>query len=803
MSVRPIRRRGPTRRRLLKGAAALTASSALRPADAGSPPGQTDRTSSAPPSSAWHELVIPGGGFCRGLQVHSDGTMVTKVDVFGGYIGSTTEGTVWQQLWTSDRLPSNRFHGYTEYPMNRAPWSGGVGFTEIQMAPSNSSVLLCIMGTGNTGVPIVFYSRNKGVNWTVGDSRGITAGQHGTPQNSANTKAAIDPANEAFSYIGTVKELLYSTSYGATVTPISTLTIPAPSPGSYYAGIIFDRTSGTTTNYGVTVTNRVLIGVYGVGVYETTNGGVSWTARTGGIKEVATSSIAADGTTYWGDADGGLWRLTTGGAWTNITPRGAPYAMILCHPTIASIGWALSWTGSFNYCANLKAATPTWSGNCNHFLNSGGPGGSDAPWAQSAQESDLSCAYVQWDPKVAGRAWVSMGWGVMYADGITSIISSSQTIEWYSQFKGIENLVAQACNFSPNGGLYLSSWDLPLWYITRPSNAQSNYYPAAVRGNIVNNNASNDWAFGDPNFIIADIAGTIYYATDGGASGAWTSAGSGPSGSSWILLIALSSTTWLLHDYNPGGTIWITTNGGPSPTWTQLTGGALPSSTGWRFAWNGAPRAVCKDLVNAGTAYAYCGSTDSTHSGIWRTENYGSTWSHVYTGNFGAGSNDQGWFKLVAAPSNAGHLFASTGGNQATPGTLAPPRWSSPGVDLMRSTNGGATWVSCSNSHNTINVPWQVSLGAPKPGGGGYPSIYITCWMRTSATSGPFVWGMYRCDNGDQPIAHWTWTYLGIPNTQGGWLDLPMCSGADLNNWNRVVVGFSGSGWAHYGPNAI
>src|ERR1700731_1443296 len=87
---------------------------------------------SPPPNavSSFLDVLIGGGGFQRSLSINADGTMVSQTDVYGGYVGSTIAGTIWQQLITKTSMPSS-------YSSSVNPYQGA-GIAAIEMAPSNS-----------------------------------------------------------------------------------------------------------------------------------------------------------------------------------------------------------------------------------------------------------------------------------------------------------------------------------------------------------------------------------------------------------------------------------------------------------------------------------------------------------------------------------------------------------------------------------------------------------------------------------------------------------------------------------------
>ena len=158
------------------------------------------------------------------------------------------------------------------------------------------------------------------------------------------------------------------------------------------------------------------------------------------------------------------------------------------------------------------------------------------------------------------------------------------------------------------------------------------------------------------------------------------------------------------------------------------------------------------------------------YGGVFKTINGGTTWTEVYTGDITP--FDYYNAKLLAVPGQAGHLFF-TGGSQSGTQPANEP--------FMRSTNGGATWTAVPNVLEVLSF----GFGAPKTTGG-YPAIFIAGWVNN-------VYGIFQSDDQAQ-----TWTQLGTWPL--GSLDQIKTVAGDPNTHGVAYVGFSGSGYAYYGP---
>ena len=130
-------------------------------------------------------------------------------------------------------------------------------------------------------------------------------------------KMAVDPNNPNVVYVGTPQNGLFVTTDGGASwhsvnVPVSSQDSKGLFPG--ITGIAFDPTSGVTGGK----TNVIYASSYGHGVYESTDGGVSWSALSGGPSNVEYATVSASGVYYAvGDNNTDLWRYTNG-TWTEI-----------------------------------------------------------------------------------------------------------------------------------------------------------------------------------------------------------------------------------------------------------------------------------------------------------------------------------------------------------------------------------------------------------------------------------------------------------------------------------------------------
>ena len=253
----------------------------------------TDEASISIPSG-WNTLPGGAGGLVTGLSIANDGSMVCRTDVGNIYrwSGKTTDyadgSKTWQQLLTFSSLGGSA---------SFATSSDDLGGWEHVLAPGNSAVHLAVFydTTLNDGsTDRLWYSTNSGVTWnrsSLSFAKGVT-NSNAAPDKTSFYKVAVDPVNENVAYCvapfnsgnsaGAYTSL--NQSGGSTLATFSAVktdgvaALPATTTGHYCGGVSIDPSSngGTTTVGGQTVSKHIIIPVGGRGIYESTDGGVTF-----------------------------------------------------------------------------------------------------------------------------------------------------------------------------------------------------------------------------------------------------------------------------------------------------------------------------------------------------------------------------------------------------------------------------------------------------------------------------------------------------------------------------------------------
>ena len=555
-------------------------------------------------TSTWQNLDIGAGGQVTGLDIAPDGTMVIRCDSYGAYIWN---GTQWQQLVTSTSMPAAFVT-----PTNNAITQG---VYEIQVAPSDTNILYMEYEG------YLFKSTNKGTTWTQTAFAPVTGEDPNGEPKFDGQKMAIDPNNPNIVVVGTPSNGLFiTTNGGASWQSVSGVpggtgtTSDGEHPG--FAGIAFDPALGVTGGS----TNTIFAASYGIGVYESTNGGTTWSSI-GGPSHVSYGVVSSNGTYYAIDATtSSLWSYKNG-TWTQLhsdpsngisTVAVDPFNPNEIVTQNSGGGLTISYDGG-----------KTWS-----LFNNGGNSvvSTDIPWLATANNGPtggqpwMTVASTVFDPLVPNKLWSGDGTGVYYTTNLpTANYTWNTPTVWNDQSAGIEQLVANEIIVPPGGHPVVASWDRPFFYISNPNAYPSAYGPWT--GNKLREGFSVDYASSNPSFLVglADNWGSESsgYSTDGGQT--WTTFPTFPSGAGSSFIggtIAASTPQDIIWAPAGGVAPFYTLDGGK--TWNTITLPGVSSWSGFDFSYNLDARTVTADRVLPNTFYLYFAG-----KGVYETTNGG------------------------------------------------------------------------------------------------------------------------------------------------------------------------------------
>src|SRR5262245_21867742 len=584
--------------------------------------------------TTWRPLRIGAGGWLTGLDIASDGTKVVRTDTYGAYIwnGSTSQ---WDQLVKTTSMPEGAIVDF------------GEGVYEIRIAQSDSSRLY-MMYRGS-----VYRSDNHGTTWTKTTFARVSGCDPNDDHRTNGPKMAVDPANPDVVYVGTARDGVFVTADGGaswrsvTDVPRSKIGSKGLHPG--HAGIAFDPNSGRSSDG---KTKTIFISSYGNGVYRSTNAGGTFSALTGGPKNVSHAKVAKDGIYYVAGDDGSkVWKYQAG-SWTDITPVSEAWTTVVTDPFDPARVVAIRAGGYLDISQDRGA---TWSGIIWGPEGRNGRVAKDIPWLAWSKEDFMSEGDLMFDPTTPNRLWFAEGIGFWHAD----IRGTPEAVVFTSQSAGIEQLVANWVIHPPGGRPVVASWDRPVFFVSNPDAFPATHGPDNAQALLMG--WSVDYATTDPSFIVALMNwGGVEksgYSRDGGRT--WEPFAAQPPLSpagKFGGSIASSTPTNFVWVPNNNGNPYYTKDGGA--TWIPVAIPGIPSTreTGWGWAYYLNRHIAAADRVSSGVFYIYnYGPTDSeAAAGIYRSTDGGATWTHVHRGAFAFSGFHA---KLRAVPGKAGHLF--------------------------------------------------------------------------------------------------------------------------------------------------
>jgi photosystem II stability/assembly factor-like uncharacterized protein len=694
---------------------------------------------SAPSTTQWRTMKIGAGGFVDGLDIAPDGAMVGRTDTNGAYRWT---GASWRQLVTASSMPPAF--------VAANPVTSGQGVYEIKMAPSHPSIMYMLFDG------YVFASSNKGSTWTQTSFAQVTESPNDNFR-MLGQKMAVDPHNPKIVYVGTPQNGLFVTKDGGTTwSQVSGLPVSGQSNGEYpgITGLLFDPAIGGVVGG---ATQTIFASSYGNGVYESTDGGATWTNLQGGPPDVEFAAVSPTGAYLAAGNSGATLSSFAAGTWTNLTPPGQQgVAAIAIDPANSNELVVLSGGGQ----ANLSwDGGSTWTGmDWQTNITS-----ADIPWLAAANVEANGSAYLtvgaaEFSATTPNELIISAGTGVWNVTIPTA--PPLGTLTYSDMSVGIENLVANEIIVPPGGDPVLASWDRPFFHISNLHAYPSTYGP--VNSDNIVAGWSVDYASSNPKFLVglADWWGTeeTGYSTNGGRT--WTNFPTDiPGGGSSFMGGTIAASTpkniiWAPADgFNP----YYTVDGGKR--WSPVSLPGVSSWSGFDWAYYLNTRSVTADRVQLNTFYLY-------YNGVYKTTDGGRTWTQVAASLEPFAYNSS----IQSVPGKKGNLFF-TGGIQGN-GTN-PPSWAS----FYMSSDFGSTWTTIPNVLDVINF----GFGAPAQGQS-YPTIYIVGYVNN-------VYGIWQSTNLSQG-----WTQIGTIPT--GELDQISTIAGDPNTGN-VYVGFGGGGYAY------
>ncbi len=766
--VKPRRRRWPWILGLVMLLALAAAAAALwftGHAEAHSPPPALSQAGGPVSAEAyqWKHVAIGGGGMISGLSSDAAGkTFVARTDVYGAYIWNASANH-WSQLVTAASMPDTI----------RTQNGAAAGAYEIVVAPSRAQrIYMALQGR-------VYRSDDTGKHWIQ-----PSAGNPFPLIWDANSEfrlhgpfMAVDPANPDIVLLGTPATGLWrSVDAGANWARVASVPVSKdrkPDAGAQAPGTMlwFERPAGGKP------TGRLFALSSGNGMFVSNDRGATFTPlEAAGAQPMTLQRGTFDRRgTFFGvdDLTKSIWSYQKG-RWRDLTSELGltvrEYAAVAASPRADQV--IVVDRGGQGYTSTDGGAT--WSS----ISHSAKPGVGDPPWLRVANGAFFTTADLMFDPAVANRLWVAAGTGVFYADVSPGTVS----LDWVSQTRGIEELVANDVIQPPGGSPIFAGWDFGM-HVKDDLNAFSTTFAPGER--TLMSVQQMDWTPAKPGFVVTNASDARLgcCSEDGNAVMAGTSTDGGrkwrkfaslptPPGTKDDDPWRMSFGTIAVSSSDAQNIIWVpafnrqpfyTADGGQSWTPVRLPGAVGDAWGSFRDLWL-QRKTLTADKSLPGVFYLYHngGGENAALLGLWRTRDGGKAWDKVFEGEI-APSSDMA-AKLRSVPGHAGHLFFTSAFEHTSD------------TGLRRSIDGGSNWQVVPNVTRVDDIAFGKAAK-----GAAYPTIFLS-----GRVAGEY--GIWRSvdDAG---------SWQRLVDFPVGTLDQVSVVGADPDVFGRVYLGYVGSSW--------
>lgn len=736
----------------------------------------------------YDDLPNGAGGYVKSLAFANDGTLLCTCDTCNGYIleddATSVTGKRWRPLLRRTNIPAAVQLAPDE---GFAPNADGPGMWFAAPAPSNSNRIY------GAFIGRLLRSDDKADNWSLPNASATFKGYANGSSRLFNPLVAIDPANDdVLLWSSSDAKLYYSDDAGVTQTEI-TARVPAPTTGNAYL-VAYDATSTVTGGK----TQRIIVASDGNGVYESANGGTSFSLLAGGPTTPFNFMLV--------DAFGRIWiplDNTSGGAnnvfvyesgsWLGMAPAGTSGPIrqggVAVDPTNANYVTTMGkWNGTgLTKCEDFATAR-TWN---DWYVTNGGmiAVAEDIPWMDGKLGSYGMHAF---DP-TGTTIYVCTGLGVSRVNkAAIPATRAAGSMTFSSVALGIEQLVVRDVSCGISGRPVTAQSDRSFMGFTDSFSPPLAFGPSQN----LNHGSGVSASMIDPSYVTGQAENGN--GTDAGTCVSGVSINGGldwsriPGGAIWGDQVGGGTTVCsaqgqILHMAGGRQPPWITFDNGDNwdildiPNVPKVTV-TSPADLGWSFqnAVTGHRRAATEDGATPGVFYVMnYGAKDSSGvdipntAGFYRCAQGVNSWTRISN----TGPNILGWqARLYGVPGKGGHLFYCVG--------------DVPTKALKFASNG---LTAGANELVLTDIPamtqtWDVAFGRAAPGAI-YHAIYAIGYDAAGTT-----FGVWRCIDFDptNPAAS-TWTFL--VDYPLGHLTAPIAIAADPDEYGRFYMAMGkGSG---------
>lgn len=732
---------------------------------------------------SWTNVAIEGGGYVDGLYFHPgvNGLQFAKTDVGGVYKWSPG-ATQWTPLMDWVNRTDSTFHTKDYMSVNSLAFNPYDG---------NGSHLYLAAGVSTDGNGFFLNSQDGGSTFTVSPLPFAVGGNDSG--RGAGERLAVDPNLTNTIYFGTKSAGLWSSGSQGLATSSSTTWVQ----NTNFPALCYTTTSSCTTNgqglpFVVPVrasgpyasqTPVIFVGAaeettggsFTYNLYETTNGGSTWSGvnggsacptTVGGKNMLATRGRLGPGNELYvtynnalvpgGGATAGMicaYQFTNAGAITSVTnitptlPSGFTGGFGDVEPDPELPGTLVASTANGNngsYATDLIFRTTNDGASWVSMTNDTHPTGL---WSDgSTTNPNGNWINLAIDPFNSNHAIYATGKSIFETTDLTNTNTSSP-VDWTHHMTMEEETVVESLVAPPSGNVLLYSGTAD-WggfehtSLTTPPSSGIHYIMQWTTGM--------DFAESVPSTVVR-VGGTEFYVPYSGGYGGYTTDG----GNTW---------TWFYgNPYSSGtgiysGSIAISPNAAHL-VWAPYDIPPLYSSD------NGAHWTASSGLPSTPTNLQVVSDRVSTSNFYISYTNWG-------TGSIYVSTNDG--VSFTAIPGTAGLPTGSLFASFAAAGDI----WlAAPFGGLWRN-NGSVTNITMTKVSG-FSAAYLVTFGAPKPGSGQNDTVYVYGNMNGSD-------GVYRSTDGGT-----TWIEIDDQQHRFGYLD---AIAADRRTFGTIYLGTGSRG---------
>lgn len=693
----------------------------------------------------WSQLRIGGGGRVTSIKAHPKVPNLFFITTDVGTCYRWNHGAQrWEALLVGTKVPVNYWTWEVsqicgDLVFDPQDVTGNILYATVQNGAGSGP------GLGSDTRGTVLKSTDRGETWT---DCGLQVEVKPNKDQDITDRLAVDPLNSNVIWLTTRAHGTWrSTAAGAPGSWSQVAGINQTLGGRF---IKFDISAGTVSG----VTKNMFIGTTG-GMYQSTDGGATFTQMVGGPTSLLRASIAKDGvmfvTTYSATANG-VWKWS-GGSWSTVSPDPARiYKSVMVNPDnsneviAASSG---SWSAELMWRSTTGGNLGSWS------LMSHTRDKTEAPHSEmstGAGNIGFSIDMIAFDPFNAGHVWFSDMINVSQTTNVWA-----PTVAWKLRVTGLEEIFVTGQMVAPRVGralLNTATGDVGGFDHTSltepPARGMSSYIATSSSINIT----AVDIQASDPNFIVRfgsdgwNGPPIGAYSTNGGVS--YTRITTYPTANARGRVAVSATSRNFVWAPQGGPSYWSNTLGA---TWTVcngLPGGIVPAGDIYSIYAGQVP--IAADRVSGNIFYAYSRGT------IYVSQDTGR--------NFSARASN--------LPDDAG--VASYAHLEATPG-ISGDIWFSHSGGLFHSVDTGRTFVRVAAAQ--IPNPKWLTVGRSDTTAGSHPVLFV---HNSNSVVNGNTFAIHRSD--DNGVS-WTEILQRVPGVV-----LNMCA----DQQGRVFFGTYGNG---------